>query len=54
MELCKNKKIIINENICCGCSLEVSTVNPLYTDTRYTDKIRYNDNLNVTKHLLKR
>ena len=26
-----------------------STVNPLYTDTRYNDKTRYNDNLNVTK-----
>ena len=30
------------------------TVNPLYTDTRYNDKIHYNDNLNVTKHSLKR
>ena len=30
------------------------TVNPLYTDTRYNDQIRYNDNLNVTKPLLKR
>ena len=30
------------------------TVNPLYTDTRYNDKIRYNDNLNVTKPSLKR
>ena len=27
----------------------MNTVNPLYTDTRYNDKIRYNDNLNVTK-----
>ena len=27
---------------------------PLYTDTRYNDKIRYNDNLNVTKPQLKR
>ena len=26
-----------------------STVNPLYNDTRYNDKIRYNDNLNVMK-----
>ena len=25
------------------------TVNPLYTDTRYNDKIRYNHNLNATK-----
>ena len=30
------------------------TVNPLYTDTRYNDKIRYNDNLNVMKHSLRR
>ena len=30
------------------------TVNLLYTDTRYNDKIRYNDNLNVTKHSLKK
>ena len=29
-------------------------VNPLYTDTRYNDKIRYNDNLNATKPSLKR
>ena len=28
--------------------------NPLYTDTRYNDTIRYNDNLAVTKPLLKR
>ena len=33
---------------------KVSTVNHLYTDTRYNDKIRYNNNLNVTKHSLKR
>ena len=31
-----------------------NTVNPLYTDTRYNDKIRYNDNLNVTKPSRKR
>ena len=30
------------------------TVNPLYTDTRYNDKIRYNENLNVTKPSLKK
>ena len=30
------------------------TVNPLYTDSRYNNKIRYIDNLNVTKHSLKR
>ena len=29
------------------------TVNPLYNDTRYNDKVCYNDNLNVTKPLLK-
>ena len=27
---------------------------PLYTNTRYNDKIRYNDNLTVTKPSLKR
>ena len=32
----------------------VLTDNPLYTNTRYNDKIRYNDNLNVTKPSLKR
>ena len=30
------------------------TDNPVYTDTRYNDKIRYNDNLTATKPLLKR
>ena len=30
------------------------TDNPLYTDTRYDDKICYNDNLTVTKPSLKR
>ena len=35
-------------------SLTYNTVNPLYTDTRHNDKVRYNDNLNVTKPLLKR
>ena len=29
-------------------------VNPLYTDTRYNDKNRYNDNLYVKKPSLKR
>ena len=29
-------------------------VNPPYTDTRYNDKSRYNDNLNVTKPSVKR
>ena len=27
----------------------MNTVNPLYSDTRYNNKIRYNGNLNVTK-----
>ena len=31
-----------------------TTDNPLYTDTRYNDKIRYNNNLTVTKLSLKR
>ena len=30
-----------------------STDNPLYTDSRYNDKIRYNDNFTVTKPSLK-
>ena len=30
----------------------VITVNPLYTDTRNNDRIRYNDNLIITKLLL--
>ena len=30
------------------------TVNPFYSDTRYNNKIGYNDNLNVTKSSLKR
>ena len=29
----------------------INTDNPLYTDTWYNDKIRYNDNLTVTKRL---
>ena len=35
-------------------SMPTGTVNHLYTDTRYNDTIRYNDNLNVTKPSLKR
>ena len=31
-----------------------NTVNPLYTDTRYNGKNRYNNNLTVTKPSLKR
>ena len=31
-----------------------NTDNPLYTDTRYNDKIHYDDNLTVTKPSLKR
>ena len=34
--------------------LNLFTDNPLYTDTRYKDKLRYNDNLTVTKPSLKR
>ena len=33
---------------------QYSTVNPLYTDTGYNNKIRYNDNFNVTKPSLRR
>ena len=32
----------------------VGTDNPFYVDTRYNDKIRYNDNLVVTNSSLKR
>ena len=31
-----------------------ATYNPLFTDTIHNDRIRYNDNLTVTKPLLKR
>ena len=31
----------------------IITIKPLYTDIRYNDKIRYNDNLNGTIPLLK-
>ena len=31
--------------ICLDLSDKYGTVSPLYTDTRYNDKIRYNDNL---------
>ena len=34
--------------------LQCSTDNPFYIDTRYNDKIRYNDDLTVTKPSLKR
>ena len=37
----------------CFC-FKSGTGNPLYTDTRYNDEIPYNDNLTVTKPLLKR
>ena len=30
-------------------SVKLNTVNPLYTDTRYSDKIHYHENLTVTK-----
>ena len=33
---------------------KTDTDNPLYTDTRYNDKIRYNDILTVTQPSLKR
>ena len=32
----------------------IDTDNPFYTDIRYNDKIRYNDNLVVLKPSLKR
>ena len=31
----------------------LSTDNPLYTDTRYNDKIRYNDNFTVKNRRLR-
>ena len=38
----------------CRSSILRDTVNTLYTNTYYNNKIRYNDNLNITKHSLKR
>ena len=35
-------------------SIKVCTVNPLYNDTRYSEKICYTDNLNVTTPSLRR
>ena len=35
------------------CHCTSITVNPLHTDIRYNDKIRYNDNSNVMKSSLK-
>ena len=32
---------------------EQNTVNPLYTDIRYNDKIQYNDNLKWNEYLAK-
>ena len=62
--------LFLHNNICCGYSSEgealqvpitdvfvkksENTDNPLYTDTRYNDKIRYNDTLTVTKPSRKR
>ena len=34
--------------------LQVGSVNPFYTDSRFNDRILYNDNLTCTKLLLKR
>ena len=38
----------------CFLLLPPTADNPLYTDTLYNDKIRYNDNLTVTKPMRKR
>ena len=35
-------------------NFQASTFNPFYNDTRYKDKIRYNDNFTGTNPLLKR
>ena len=42
------------QRLCSDCKDIGFTDNPLYTETRYNDKIRYNDNLTVTKLSLKR
>ena len=47
-----NEKKALDLKVCYQ-GLSSNTVNPLYTDTRYNDKICYNDNLTVTKPLLK-
>ena len=36
------------------CFYNISTDNPLYTDTRNNDKIHYNDNLTITNPSVKR
>ena len=36
------------------CPVRTEYINPLYTDTRYNDKIHYSDNLTDTKPSLKR
>ena len=35
----------------CSTSITIDTVSPLYTETRYNDKNRYNDNLTSTETL---
>ena len=48
-------RFVCNLIICVGLNdFDNITDNPLYTDTRYNDRIRYNDNLNVMKQSLKR
>ena len=46
--------ICVSKTYLCSKSILINTDNPLYTDTRYTDQIRYDDNLTVTKPSLKR
>ena len=46
--------VTFNVVICTGYTLFANTVSPLYTDTRYNDKIPHKDNLNVTKSSLKK
>ena len=40
--------------VCNVLERDMGTDNPLYTDTRYNNKIYYNDKLTVTKQLLNR
>ena len=44
----------LSQLFCFTSANEPTTDNPLYTDTRYNDKIRYNDNLTVTKPSLQK
>ena len=56
LDICWNRLIEAiltnNQNICFFKIL--NTDNPLYTDTRYNNRVRYNDNYSVSRTSLKR